>query len=110
MLDGLNRISGNANIVAKIDIVNVVRNVEIFANAADAVALTTQLCNLLFAQNPDAARVTYFMNSFLLQGLATFYWSDAWNLYLANNNKSVVEPRLKLLLSKLLSAPESQIF
>ena len=110
MLDGLNRISGNANIIAKVDIVNVVKNGGVFTNASDAVALTTQLCNLLFAQNPDVSRVTYFMNSFLLQGLATFYWADAWNLFLANNNKSVVEPRLKLLVSKLLAAPESQIF
>jgi hypothetical protein len=64
----------------------------------------------LFAQVPDADRVNYFMNSFLLQGLAPFYWTNAWNLYLTDFNNSVVEPRLKLLVSKITSAPEAQIF
>jgi hypothetical protein len=50
------------------------------------------------------------MNSFLLQGLATFYWTTAWSTYLSDGKNSVVEPRLKLLVTKISSAPESQIF
>ncbi len=110
LLDGFNRIRGNANIKAKINISTVIKNGNLISNAADAYTLTAELCNALFAQVPDTARVNYFMNSFLLQGLEDYYWSSAWGSYLSNNNNSVVEPRLKLLVSKILSAPESQIF
>ena len=110
LLDGFNRINGNSNIVGKINISDVIRNGGLISAADDPVVLTTELCNALFAQVPNASRVAYYMNSFLLQGLATFYWNDAWTNYLTTSNNSVVEPRLKLLVSKLLSAPESQIF
>lgn len=110
LLDGFNRISGNANTAAKINISTVIQNGGLISDASDPVALTTELCNEIFAQNPDADRVAYFMNSFLLQGSVNYYWTDAWNTYLSSANNSVVEPRLKLLLSKLLSSPESQIF
>jgi uncharacterized protein (DUF1800 family) len=110
LLDGFNRISGNANIKAKINISDVVKNGNLISDPSDAYILTAELCNALFAQVPDADRINYFMNSFLLQGLADYYWSDAWDTYLSNNNNSVVEARLKLLVTKILSAPESQLF
>ena len=110
LLDGFNRISGNANIKAKINISDVIKNGNLISNALDAYTLTAELCNALFAQVPDADRINYFMNSFLLQGLADYYWTSAWGSYLSNGDNSVVEPRLKLLVTKLLSAPESQIF
>jgi len=110
LLDGFNRINGNVNIYAKINISSVIKNGGLISNASDSFILTSELCNALFAQEPDADRVNYFMNSFLLQGLANYYWTSAWNSYLSTNDNSVVEPRLKLMVSKLLSAPESQIF
>ena len=87
-----------------------IRNGGLISDASNAFVLTSELCNALFAQQPDADRVNYFMNSFLLQGSAEYYWTDAWYTFIASNNNSVVEPRLKLLLTKILSAPESQIF
>lgn len=110
LLDGVNRIRGNANIMAKINISDVIKNGNLISNASDAYILTSELCNALFAQVPDADRINYFMNSFLLQGLAGYYWTSAWGTYLSNGNNSVVEPRLKLLVTKLLRAPESQLF
>jgi hypothetical protein len=110
LLDGVNRISGNTSIVGKINISSVILNGALISDAADPVVLTTELCKALFAQFPDPTRVAYFMNSFLLQGLENFYWTAAWIEYTNNSNNTVVEPRLKLLVSKLLSAPESQIF
>ena len=110
LLDGFNRISGNANIIAKINISTVIKIGGLISNASDPFVLCSELCNALFAQVPDSDRISYFMNSFLLQGSVNYYWTDAWNTYLTSNNNSVVEPRLKLLVSKLLSAPESQIF
>jgi hypothetical protein len=110
LLDGFNRIKGNGNIQAKIYISEVIKNRGLITDASDPFVLTSELCNALFAQVPDADRVNYFMNSFLLQGLAPFYWTNAWNLYRTDFNNSVVEPRLKLLVSKIASAPEAQIF
>lgn len=110
LLDGYNRISGNATIISKINISDVVRNSNIISVANDPYILTSELCNALFAQTPDAERVNYFMNSFLLQGLAIYYWTTAWDNYLATNNNSVVESRLKLLVTNILRAPESQMF
>lgn len=110
LLDGRNRINGNATIAGKIDISAVVKNGGIISDPSNSFVLTSELCNALFAQVPNADRVNYFMNSFLLQGLETFYWTDAWNLFLSDANSTVVEPRLKLLVTKLLSTPESQIF
>jgi uncharacterized protein (DUF1800 family) len=110
LLDGLNRINGNANIFTKINISLVVKNGGIISNALDPNILVKELCDALFAQEPDINRINHFKNQFLLQGLADYNWTDAWNAYLTNNNNSVVEPRLKLLVRKILSSPESQIF
>ena len=110
LLEAKNKIAGNATIIAKIDIVLVVKNGNLFSNPSDPFILTSEICAAIFGQIPNADRVNYFMNAFLLQQLAPFYWTDAWIAYLTNNNLSVVEPRLKLLVSKILSAPESQIY
>lgn len=110
LLDGFNRINGNTNIAGKINISDVIRNGGLISNASSAFTLTSELCNALFAQVPDSDRINYFMNSFLLQSYAQNYWTSAWNSFISSNNNSVVEPRLKLLLTKILSAPESQIF
>ena len=110
LLDGYNRISGNSSIKAKINISEVIKSGNFISNASDAFTLTSELCNDLFAQVPDSDRINYFMNSFLLQGLADNYWTSAWDSYLSDGKNSVVEPRLKLLVTKILSAPESQLF
>jgi uncharacterized protein (DUF1800 family) len=110
LLDGYNRISGNATIITKINISNVIKTSNIISVANDPYILTSELCNALFAQIPDANRVNYFMNSFLLQGLATFYWTNAWDDFLATNSNTVVESRLKLLVTNILRAPEAQMF
>lgn len=109
MLDGRNRIGNNGNIVALIKIVEVIRDGGLVSNADDPQVLCQDLCDALFGQSPDADRVAYFKTSFLLQGMEDSYWTNAWTDYLNNNNASVVEPRLKLLLRKILSAPEFQL-
>jgi uncharacterized protein (DUF1800 family) len=110
LLDGFNRISGNASIIAKINISNVIKNGGLISDASDPYVLCSELCNALFAQVADSDRINYYMNSFLLQGYVNYYWTDVWNTYLTTNNNSVVEPRLKLLVTKIVSAPESQMF
>ncbi|WP_035668180.1 DUF1800 family protein [Flavobacterium sp. 83] len=110
LLDGVNRISGNTTIAAKINISDVLKNTEIVSNPSDPITLTSELCNALFAQEANTDRINYFMNSFLLQGLSNYYWTEAWNNFISTNNSSVVESRLKLLVTKILRAPESQMF
>lgn len=110
LLEGRNRIGNNSNIFAKIEISLVIKNTNIISNAGNANVLCQELCNALFAQIPNQDRINYFKNSFLLQGLDDGYWNTAWYDYLNTNDNSVVEPRLKLMVSKLLSAPETQIF
>jgi uncharacterized protein (DUF1800 family) len=110
LLDGVNRIIGNSNIAAKINISDLLKNTGIVSNPSDPFTLASELCNALFAQEADNDRIKYFMNSFLLQGLANFYWTEAWNNFISTNNSTVVESRLKLLVTKILRAPESQMF
>lgn len=110
LLDGVNRISGNSNITTKINISEVLKNSDIVSNPSDPIVLTSELCNALFAQETNMDRINYFMNSFLLQGLSNYYWTQAWNSFISTNNNSVVESRLKLLVTKILRAPESQMF
>ncbi len=110
LLDGVDRIASTGNIGVNIDIVNTIRNGGIVSDASDAYVLTADICNYFFPQNPDSDRINYFMNSFLLAGFVPGYWTDAWNTYVNSNDSSVVEPRLRLLLTKILSAPESQLF
>ncbi|MFT6749012.1 MAG: hypothetical protein ACI9XR_000296 [Flavobacterium sp.] len=110
MLDGVNRISGNSNFFAKINISDVIKNTNIISDPSNSIILTTELCNALFAQTTNSERVNYFMNTYLLQGLADYYWASAWNSFVTTNDSSVVEPRLKIMLKNILRAPESQIF
>ncbi|MDZ4332015.1 MAG: DUF1800 family protein [Flavobacterium sp.] len=110
LLDGINRINGNSNIITKIYISAVIRNTGIVSNPSDPFVLTSELCNSLFAKETDTDRINYFMNSFLLQGMASYYWTDAWNNFINTNINNVVESRLKLLLTKILRSPESQMF
>jgi uncharacterized protein (DUF1800 family) len=110
LLDARNRISGNGNIYAQIQISLVIKNGGIISNPNDPFVLVSELCNNLFAQEPDIDRINYFMNSFLLQGLATGYWFTAWANYISTGSNTVVEPRLKELVKNLLRAPESQMF
>jgi uncharacterized protein (DUF1800 family) len=110
LVEGKNKISGNGNIAGQINITEAIKTSNIVSSQSDPYILTSELCNALFAQEPDADRVKYYMNSFLLQGYDTHYWTDAWNAFINTKNSSVVEPRLKLLLTNILRSPESQIF
>lgn len=110
LLDGKNRISGNAAIITQIYISDVIKNGNLISDASDPYILTSELCNALFAQAPNTERVNHFMNTYLLQGFATYYWTSVWATYLSTNTNTVVEPRLRLMLTNILRAPESQLF
>ncbi|MFY7810719.1 MAG: DUF1800 family protein, partial [Flavobacterium sp.] len=111
LLEGRNKIANNnANIIGKINIALVIKNGGLISNANDPNILVKELCEALFAQEPNNDRINYFKNQYLLQGVEDYNWTNAWVTYLANDNNSIVEPRLKLLVAKILCAPETQIF
>jgi uncharacterized protein (DUF1800 family) len=115
LLDGKNRLrSGSPNMGATIDIVNAVRSGGIVSKPDDANIVTRELCAALFGQQPTTDRVNYFKKALVGNPMGgdqpDSYWTLEWTLYLQNNNKSVVEPRLKDLVKQILSAPEFQLF
>jgi uncharacterized protein (DUF1800 family) len=111
IVEGKNKISNNnANIALKIDILSALKKDSLVSDPSDAFLLTGELCKALFGQEPSKARIAYFTNTYLLQGADAYNWTDAWDNFVSTNNASVVEPKLKLLLTKLLSSPESQVF
>jgi len=110
LLDGKNRILGNEDIIGKINITEVIRNNNIVSVPEDPFILTSELCQALFAQEADNARIEYFMNTFLLQGNPRVDWTSLWGYYIEANYNSVVNLRLNALVTNLLKAPESQMF
>jgi uncharacterized protein (DUF1800 family) len=110
LVDGKNRIEGNTDINAKINLTEVLRFSNVVTVVDDPYILTSELCKALFGQEPDAERINYFMNTFLLQGQPPIDWTALWGYYLAVNFNSVVDLRLNALLTNLLKAPEAQLF
>jgi len=109
LLDGKNRIKGGGSTAVKINILEGIKSGTLISNALDPYTITTEFCSVFFGQVPDANLINFFMNTYLLQGHTSDFWTQAWNSYLTTNKSTVVEPRLKLLLSKILSAPESLV-
>lgn len=110
LLDGKNRIEGNTDILCQIDITEFVRNSGSISVPDDPFILTSELCNALFAQEPEEARINFLMNTFLLQESPPSDWTALWGFYIQANFSSVVDLRLKALLTYILKAPESQMF
>ena len=110
LLDGLNRIGGNEDIAAKINILDVVADAAIFPIPDDPYILTAELCNTLFAQATDDERINFFMNTFLLQGQPVGDWTALWSFYIEANFTSVADLRLRSLVTNILKAPECQMF
>ena len=110
LIDGKNRIDGNADIVAKINLTEVLRYQNLVSVVDDPYILTSELCNALFAQEPTQERINYFMNNFLLQGQPPIDWTSLWSFYIDANFNSVVDLRLNSLLNNILKAPETQMF
>jgi uncharacterized protein (DUF1800 family) len=110
LFDGKNKISGNEDIIAQIIIAQALEDNNIVSDPANPVALTTELCNSLFGQETDEARINYFMNTFLLQGNPQVDWVNLWGYYIGAGFETVVNLRLKDLITNILKAPESQMF
>lgn len=109
LLEGKNLLSDSSTIVATTDVLAWV-NSGIVSDPGNPVVLTSEICNNLFAQQPEQQRIDFFMNTFLLQGQPASDWTSLWSFYLEANFTAVVELRLKSLLLNILRAPECQMF
>lgn len=109
-LDGLNRITNNTNIFAKINISEVIRDLNIVSQPFNPTMLTQELLNDIFGQEPPSERVSYYRDNFLLNGIQSYNWVEIWGDFLNTGDNSAVEPRLKDLLKNALRAPEFQLF
>jgi len=110
LIDGKNRIGGNADIGAKINLTERIRYTNLVSVPDNPYILTAELCNALFAQEATEERINYFMNNFLLQGQPVGDWTSLWGFYIDANFNSVVDLRLNSLLNNILKSPETQLF
>jgi len=106
LLTGKDNIRNGRNIRLELDIVNHIKNNISDPSNADTIVL--EICNVLYPENIDLSRKNYFA-SFLLEGFPSYYWSDAWSQYLANNDQTVVKTRLNALVAAIINAPEFQL-
>lgn len=109
LIQGENRLAANQVIAAQIPIVALLSQGNFISIVDDPYVLCTELCSQLFGQEPTEERVLYFMNTFLLQGQPRGDWTALWSYYIEAGFTTVVELRLKSLLSALLQAPECQL-
>lgn len=84
-----------------------------FDHPEDPVQLVDDLVRLLLPMDLSAFK-KYLLKSILLSGQASdYYWTNAWNAYLANPNDTMayetVRTRLALLHKYLMSLPEYQL-
>jgi len=110
-LEGKNRILGNSfTIATSLDIVDFIKNASFISTPSDSTTLVQELVDYLLPEQPDAARMSYFINDIFLGGTMPYNWSNAWGDYLATNDDSVIRPRLEQIITFLINSPEFQTF
>jgi len=106
LIAGNNTIVPNATIVTSLDTVAFVENN--IVNSADINSVVTEIATLLYPESIDASRVAYF-TQLALDGFPDYYWTNAWSLYLSNNDDAIVRNRLNDLITAMVNAPEFQL-
>jgi uncharacterized protein (DUF1800 family) len=105
-ITGRNKIGNNNLIRTQLDIVTYVKDQ--LANPFDAMDIITEISGLLYPEDIDVDRKSYFAEN-LLEGFPAYYWSDAWGNYIATNDPMVVKSRLDALISSMINAAEFQL-
>lgn len=106
LLSGRNKIGNNNLIYARLNITNYVQ--QHIVNPLDAIALVTELSEILYPENIDEERKIYFAEN-LLEGYPAYYWTNAWQEYLSTNDSSVVSSRLDALITTMINVAEFQL-
>lgn len=95
-------------------VIDVLAYAKQFADPSDPTALVNDIVRHLYAIPISDTLKTSLKVASLLSGQASdHYWSDAWNLYIANPSdtpaKNTVTTRLQALLKALMNAAEYQL-
>lgn len=106
LLSGRNKIGNNNLIYARLNITNYVQ--QHIVNPSDAIALVTELSEILYPESIDEERKIYFAEN-LLEGYPAYYWTNAWQEYLSTNDSSVVSSRLDALITTMINVAEFQL-
>ncbi len=109
IIAGSNRLNNNEFVYPEPDLAALFSTNFLVSDVTDAFVLSEELCSAFFGQKPSEERYLYFMNSFLLQGQPPGDWSSIWGFYLEANFSSVVNIRLKMLITNILKSPEAQV-
>lgn len=97
--------SGNIN--AKIDsVLFVKKNID---NASDPNLLVSEIADLLYPEQINTDRIDSFKSFLVDKGFPDYYWTDAWNDYLNNDDDLVVRTRLNALIIAMVNAAEFQL-
>lgn len=106
LISGRNKIGNNNLIRAQLDTVLYIK--DHMANPSDAIALITELSELLYPESIDQERKDYFAEN-LLEGFPSYYWTDAWVNYISTSDDMVVRSRLDALITAMMNAAEFQL-
>lgn len=94
--------------------INSVAYLQLFPNAADPNEVVRNFINYLLPQDLSQAQKDYMKSILLSNQIGDYYWSNAWNAYIANPNdvmaENVVRTRLDTLLNYITSLEEYQLF
>ena len=106
LIAGKNTIT-SGNIYSQLDTVLFVKNN--ITNPLNPVDLITELADLLYPESIDADRINYFKTFLFEASFPDYYWTNAWQQYLNDNNKTTVKVRLDALITAMINASEFQL-
>ena len=92
------------------DMVNFVQNAGVVTDPSNAELMVEELCDYLFAEAPDADRLSYLTNDVFLAGISPTQWTNTeWAGYLSSGNDEGVRVALDRLFKGLVYSQEFQI-
>ncbi len=92
------------------DMVNFVQYGGVVSDPSNASLMVTELCDYLFAEAPDSARLDYLTNDVFLAGILPNEWANSeWAGYLSSGDDTGVRIALDRLFKGLVYSQEFQI-
>jgi hypothetical protein len=80
----------------------------ISSNPSDLYTLVSEIADLLYPNNIDYDRISYFVQ-LILSGYPSYYWYDSWQEYLTSSDDTIVRNRLDYLITSMANAAENQL-
>ena len=106
LISGRNKLATNGLIGAELNTVNFVELIS--SDPADPYYLVSEIAELLYPNNIDYDRISYFVQ-LILSGYPSYYWYDSWQEYLTSNDDTVIRNRLDYLITSMANAAENQL-